>query len=42
VYLGEHYVTDELAGLLLALLVNRGRGPLERLAGKILDLGPDG
>jgi membrane-associated phospholipid phosphatase len=40
VYLGEHYVTDELAGLLLALAVNRARLPLERAAEAVLDLGP--
>ena len=32
VYLGEHYVSDVIAGLVLALSVNAGRRPLERLA----------
>jgi membrane-associated phospholipid phosphatase len=41
VYLGEHYVTDELAGLVLALAVNRARRPLERAAQALLDLGPN-
>ncbi|MGH2885775.1 MAG: phosphatase PAP2 family protein, partial [Solirubrobacteraceae bacterium] len=40
VYLGEHYVTDELAGLLLALAVNRAKRPLERVANALLELGP--
>jgi membrane-associated phospholipid phosphatase len=40
VYLGEHYVTDEIAGLVLALAVNRAKGPLERAAKALLDLGP--
>jgi membrane-associated phospholipid phosphatase len=40
VYLGEHYVTDELAGLVLALLVNSARRPLGRLANAALELGP--
>jgi membrane-associated phospholipid phosphatase len=40
VYLGEHYVTDELAGLTLAVAVNRARPRLERLAGAVLELGP--
>jgi membrane-associated phospholipid phosphatase len=40
VYLGEHYVTDELAGLALALAVNQARRPLERAAEVVLDLGP--
>jgi membrane-associated phospholipid phosphatase len=40
VYLGEHYVTDELAGLALALAVNRAQGPLTRFANAVLDLGP--
>jgi membrane-associated phospholipid phosphatase len=40
VYLGEHYVTDELAGLVLALAVNRARRPLARGAQALLDLGP--
>jgi membrane-associated phospholipid phosphatase len=41
VYLGEHYVADLLAGLVLALSVNAARGPLERVAERILALGPD-
>jgi membrane-associated phospholipid phosphatase len=40
VYLGEHYVLDELAGLGLALAVNRARRPLEWAANRILSLGP--
>jgi membrane-associated phospholipid phosphatase len=32
VYLGEHYVADEVAGLTLALAVNRAGRPLVRLA----------
>jgi membrane-associated phospholipid phosphatase len=40
VYLGEHYVTDELAGLALALAVNRARRPLARAAQGLLELGP--
>jgi membrane-associated phospholipid phosphatase len=40
VYLGEHYVTDELAGLGLALAVNRAGRPLARATGAILELGP--
>jgi membrane-associated phospholipid phosphatase len=40
VYLGEHYVTDELAGLLLALAVNRHGPALERLTAAVLELGP--
>ncbi len=40
VYLGEHYLAEELAGLALALAVNRARRPLERLAGRVLELGP--
>jgi membrane-associated phospholipid phosphatase len=40
VYLGEHYVVDELAGLALALAVNQARRPLERAAQALLDLGP--
>jgi membrane-associated phospholipid phosphatase len=40
VYLGEHYVVDELAGLALALVVNRSTKPLERLAAGLLNLGP--
>jgi membrane-associated phospholipid phosphatase len=40
VYLGEHYVTDELAGLALALAVNRAGRPLERAAGALLNSGP--
>jgi membrane-associated phospholipid phosphatase len=42
VYLGEHYVGDLLAGLLLAALVNRAARPLEWLADRVLNLGPDG
>jgi len=40
VYLGEHYVIDLLAGLVLALGVNAAREPLERAAGRLLGLGP--
>jgi membrane-associated phospholipid phosphatase len=40
VYLGEHYVSDLLAGLTLTLTVHRNRGPLERLADQVLSLGP--
>jgi membrane-associated phospholipid phosphatase len=40
VYLGEHYLTDLLAGLALALAVNRARRPLERIAESVLRLGP--
>jgi membrane-associated phospholipid phosphatase len=36
VYLGEHYVTDLLAGLALTLAVNRACLPLERLARAVL------
>jgi membrane-associated phospholipid phosphatase len=42
VYLGEHYVSDLLAGLLLALSVNAARRPLERMVERILALGPGG
>lgn len=42
VYLGEHYVTDELAGLALALAVNQAGRPLARVASALLDLGPGG
>lgn len=38
VYLGEHYVTDELAGLALALAVNRCKGSLARGAQRLLGL----
>ncbi len=38
-YLGEHYVTDLLAGLCLALAVNAARGPLESAADRLLALG---
>jgi membrane-associated phospholipid phosphatase len=38
VYLGEHYVVDELAGLALALAVDRARQPCERLAATVLAL----
>jgi membrane-associated phospholipid phosphatase len=41
VYLGEHYVTDELAGLALALGVNGARRPIGRAAQAVLDLGPN-
>jgi membrane-associated phospholipid phosphatase len=40
VYLGEHYVGDVVAGLLLALSVNAARRPLERAAERVLGLGP--
>jgi membrane-associated phospholipid phosphatase len=40
VYLGEHYVADLLAGLALSLSVNAARRPLERMAERILALGP--
>lgn len=40
VYLGEHYVADELAGLALALAVNSAKRPLTRLADALLELGP--
>jgi membrane-associated phospholipid phosphatase len=40
VYLGEHYVTDLLAGLTLVLAVQSGRRPFERLADRVLSLGP--
>jgi membrane-associated phospholipid phosphatase len=40
VYLGEHYVIDLLAGLVLALGVNAAREPLERAADRLLGLGP--
>jgi membrane-associated phospholipid phosphatase len=40
VYLGEHYLTDLLAGLALALAVNGARVPLEALAERVLSLGP--
>jgi membrane-associated phospholipid phosphatase len=39
VYLGEHYVTDLLAGLALALTLNGAARPLERLAERVLSLG---
>lgn len=42
VYLGEHYVTDELAGLVLALAVNRAKDPLGRAVTALLELGPSG
>jgi membrane-associated phospholipid phosphatase len=41
VYLGEHYVIDLLAGLALAVTVNRAGRPLERLADYVLGLGRD-
>jgi membrane-associated phospholipid phosphatase len=40
VYLGEHYLVDLLAGLVLALSVNAARRPLARVADRILALGP--
>jgi membrane-associated phospholipid phosphatase len=40
VYLGEHYVGDLVAGLMLTLSVNRARKPLERAADLVLSLGP--
>jgi membrane-associated phospholipid phosphatase len=40
VYLGEHYVTDELAGLTLAPAVNRAKQPLSRFADAVFELGP--
>jgi membrane-associated phospholipid phosphatase len=40
VYLGEHYVVDELAGLALAVAVNRAKDPLSKAARALLDLGP--
>jgi membrane-associated phospholipid phosphatase len=40
VYLGEHYVSDVVAGLGLAVSVNAGRRPAERLAERVLALGP--
>jgi membrane-associated phospholipid phosphatase len=40
VYLGEHYCADLLAGLTLALAVNRAARPLEQLAAGVLRLGP--
>lgn len=39
VYLGEHYVIDELAGLSLALAVNGAKRPLEQAAEAFLALG---
>jgi membrane-associated phospholipid phosphatase len=42
IYPGEHYLTDELVGLLLALAVNRFRQPLECAAERVLELGPHG
>jgi membrane-associated phospholipid phosphatase len=39
-YLGEHYVSDLLAGLTLALTVNRASGPFEQIAERVLSLGP--
>jgi membrane-associated phospholipid phosphatase len=41
VYLGEHYVSDLLAGLLLAVTVNAAGAPLERALEGILRLGPE-
>jgi membrane-associated phospholipid phosphatase len=40
VYLGEHYVTDLIAGLALALAVNRAGRPLETLVERLLEIGP--
>lgn len=40
VYLGEHYLTDLIAGAALAAGVNLMREPCERLAGTVLSLGP--
>lgn len=40
VYLGEHYVTDELAGLALAVAVNHAEQPLARIADALFGLGP--
>jgi membrane-associated phospholipid phosphatase len=34
-YLGEHYLTDMIAGLALTVAVNRARVPLERLASAV-------
>lgn len=39
-YLGEHHVADLIAGGALALTVNQTRGPWERLASAVLNLGP--
>jgi membrane-associated phospholipid phosphatase len=39
-YLGEHYLTDELAGLMLALAVNQAAKPIERIAQHLLSLAP--
>jgi membrane-associated phospholipid phosphatase len=41
VYLGEHYVTDLIAGLALAVGVNQMRGPLGEVAEAVFSLGPD-
>jgi membrane-associated phospholipid phosphatase len=41
VYLGEHYVTDLVAGLALALAIHGLRAPAEQAAQAILDLGPE-
>jgi membrane-associated phospholipid phosphatase len=38
VYLGEHYVIDLAAGLVLALAVNRAREPLAALTERLLEL----
>jgi membrane-associated phospholipid phosphatase len=40
VYLGEHYLIDELVGLALVLAVSCAGRPLERLADAVLALGP--
>jgi membrane-associated phospholipid phosphatase len=39
VYLGEHYVVDLLAGLILATVVNRAHRPLEAAAQRLLGFG---
>jgi membrane-associated phospholipid phosphatase len=41
VYLGEHYLTDLLAGLMLSLSVYVARGPIERMAGAMFSLSPE-
>jgi membrane-associated phospholipid phosphatase len=42
VYLGEHYVIDLIAGLTLALGVNRAKRPLARIAVGALSVAPSG
>jgi membrane-associated phospholipid phosphatase len=42
VYLGEHYVVDLLAGLMLATAVNSARRPLEAAAQRLLGFGRRG